>query len=471
MRKTWIGVVLLIVLTGSLAWAEDMPRVATYTLDVTYVAGESTLEARADVSMEKATVVSQHLTFYLHGELWVDEVRADGEPVEVTQELVFYPSDYSSVARRWRIELPGDEIPKVVSIRYSGKLNPSVARAPSNYMRVDTDGVFLRSYPYSVWFPVFLEAGQDTYPVDVDATIRTPQEFMAVVTGERLGEKVEEGFRVSHWRAVHDDLFNIQLTVREFELLQDGGFHLYFLRDEVSRANAARILEFTAKLEKFYRANYAEGDEGAQLHVVQMPRFGDISSGNMVGISDAVWRDFDPASYSGRTLAHELVHPYVQMPLPSSSNMYALVIEGFPSYFYLPAMGEILGEDFYRQMMTQTEDLYLERRRTGLDRRGRPLPVEKPILALTAEDISNYKDRFVLNDRTRLFCNWLRNRMGVETFKKFTLELFAQESLDPSRLIAIIETNLPGSSEDVNLWLGTTDFPERFRLHRSTSGG
>jgi hypothetical protein len=286
-----------------------------------------------------------------------------------------------------------------------------------------------------------------------------------------LGEKVEEGFRVSHWRAVHDDLFNVQLTVREFELLQDGGFHLYCLRDEVSRANAARILEFTAKLEKFYRANYIDREEGAQLHVVQMPRFGDISSGNMVGISDAVWRDFDPASYSGRTLAHELVHPYVQSPLPSSSKMYALVIEGFPSYFYLPAMGEILGEDFYRQMMTQTEDLYLERRRTGLDRRGRPLPVEKPILALTAEDISTYKDRFVLNDRTRLFCNWLRTRMGVETFKKFTLELFAQDSLDPSRLIAIIETYLPDSSEDVNLWLRTTDFPERFRLHRSTSGG
>ena len=469
MRKMWIAVVLLVASGGMLAEAEEMPRVTAYALDVTYVEQESILEARADVSFEKATASSPYLSFYLHGELWVDEVTADGEPLEVTQELVFYPSDYSSVARRWRIELPSAKIPKVLSIRYSGKMNPSVARAPSNYMRVDKDGVFLRSYPYSVWFPVFLQADQDTYPVDVEATIRTPQEFMAVVTGERLGEKVEEGFRVSHWRALHDDLFNIQLTVREFELLQDGGFHLYFLRDEVSRANAARILEFTAKLEKFYRANYIDREEGAQLHVVQMPHFGDISSGNMVGISDAVWRDFDPASYSGRTLAHELVHPYVQIPLPSSSEMYALVIEGFPSYFYLPAMGEILGEDFYRQMMMQTEDLYLERRRTGLDRRGRPLPVEKPILALTAEDISTYKDRFVLNDRVRLFCNWLRTRMGVERFKKFTLELFAQDSLDPSRLIAIIETYLPGSSEDVNLWLRSTDFPERFRLHRSAS--
>jgi hypothetical protein len=49
------------------------------------------------------------------------------------------------------------------------------------------------------------------------------------------------------------------------------------------------------------------------------------------------------------------------------------------------------------------------------------------------------------------------------------LELFAQESIDPGRLVTIIETYLPGSSDDVDVWLRTTDFPERFRLRRSAS--
>ena len=222
-----------------------------------------------------------------------------------------------------------------------------------------------------------------------------------------------------------------------------------------------------SKLEEFFRANYASGGEGGQLHVVQMPRYGDISSGNMVGISDRGWRGFESASYSGRTLAHELVHAYVKIPLPRDSELYALVVEGFPSFFHLPAMAAIVGDEYCRQILTRTEDGYLERRRTGLDRRGRALPPEKPLLELTADEIGTYKDRFVLDDRARLFCNWLRSQMGEERFGEFTLELFSQKSLDADRLVEIVETYLPDSADDVNRWLRTEDFPEHFRLDRT----
>ncbi|MDH3813859.1 MAG: hypothetical protein OEV48_05205 [Acidobacteriota bacterium] len=463
-KNVGVFVALLTGLGGMAAQAEEMPRVASYTIDVTYVAEEPGIEARTDITFVEGSVTPQILTFFLHGELRVDEVRFDGEPVEVTEELVLYPSDYSGVARRTEIEMAGREIPKKLSIHYSGKLNPSAARSPSNYMRVDEDGVFLRSYLYSVWFPVFLEAKQDTYPVDLDVTIRTPEEFRAVATGERSGEKVEEGIRVSRWRSLQDDIFNLQLTARPFELQRVGDIHLYFLGDAESRASAGAILEFSAKLEEFFRANYAGGGEGGQLHVVQMPRYGDISSGNMVGISDRGWRGFESASYPGRTLAHELVHAYVQIPLPRDNELYALVIEGFPSYFHLPAMAAIVGDEYYRQILTRTEDGYLERRRTGLDRRGRTLPPEKPLLDLTVDDISTYKDRFVLNDRARLFCNWLRSQMGVERFGDFTRKLFSQKSLDADHLVEIVETYLPDSADDVNRWLRTEDFPEHFRL-------
>jgi hypothetical protein len=469
MKKDLIVVLLMLGLSGLNVQAEDMPRVAGYTLDVIYVEQAPGIEAQADVTFAEPSFSSPRLIFYLHGELRVDEVKADGKQVDVDHDLVFYSSDYSSVARRFRIELPGGKLPKKLSIRYSGKLNPSVARSPSNYMRVDKDGVFLRSYPYSVWFPVFLETTEDTPRVNVEATIRTPREFAAVVTGERLGEEVADGMRISRWRSLQDDIFNIQLTVREFELMRQGGFHLYFLRDDASRATAGEILEFSTKLEEYFRANYADRSEGAQLHVVQMPRYGDISSGNMVGISDRVWRDFEPSSYSGRTLAHELVHPFVRISLPRSSELYALVVEGFPSFFHLPAMAEILGEDYYQQILTRTEDGYLERRRTGLDRRGRRLPVEKPLLALTAEDISTYKDRFVLNDRARLFFNWLRTTMDLEGYREFTRELFSSQSLDADGLVAMIEAYLPGTADDVHRWLRTTDYPEHFRVARDIS--
>jgi hypothetical protein len=145
MKKTSIGVALMLGLSGLYVQAQDMPRVAGYTLDATYVDQEPGIEALADVTFAEASFSSPQLAFYLHGELRVDEVKVDGKQVDVDHDLVFYPSDYSSVARRFRIELPGGKLPKKLSIRYSGKLNPSVARSPSNYMRVDREGVFLRS--------------------------------------------------------------------------------------------------------------------------------------------------------------------------------------------------------------------------------------------------------------------------------------------------------------------------------------
>ena len=112
---------------------------------------------------------------------------------------------------------------------------------------------------------------------------------------------------------------------------------------------------------------------------------------------------------------------------------------------------------------------YLERRRTGLDRRGNQLPAEKPLLMLTADEISDYKDRFVLNDRALLFFDWMRTRMGTARFNQFTRELFSLESLDSDRLVSIIEAHLPDSRDDTALWLRKTEFPERFRTAHVTA--
>ena len=470
MKSCLAATVVLTIAGFAAAGGGEMPTVAKYSIDLAYRAEDPGIEALADVTFVEGSAVPSELVFYLHGELSIDEVTVDGESIDVEQDLVWYPSDYAGVARRSRIDMAGRKMPRRLSIRYSGKLNPSVARAPSNYMRVDPDGIFLRSYGYSLWFPTFLEADRDTYAVEAEITVRTPASLMAVVTGERLEDTVEGNLRVSRWRAA-DDIFNIQLTARPFRLIQEGGFHLYSLRDAESVATAAEILSFTSKLQEFFRENYSDGGGGGQLHVVQMPRFGDISSGNMVGISDRIWRGFDPASYSGRTLAHELVHPFVHLHLPRRSEFYAFVIEGFPSYFHLPAMASILGGDFYRDSIVRIQGAYLERRETGLDRRGNPLPEERPLLELTAADIPNFKDRFVLADRGLLFFNWLRERIGTDDFAAFTKELFALETLDFENFAALIQSHLPGSKDDVDLWLRTTEFPARFRLEAQNPRG
>jgi hypothetical protein len=200
---------------------------------------------------------------------------------------------------------------------------------------------------------------------------------------------------------------------------------------------------------------------------MQMPRFGDISSDNVAGISSDKWHNFDRETHSQTTLAHELVHPFVHVPVEMSDPIYAMVVEGFPSYFHLPALGELLGEGFYADFLKSSEAGYLRRRNAGKEKRSRSHPPEKPIYEITPDEIGTYKDRFVLCDRVLLFLDYLRVKMGDERFFEFTSELFQHDSLDRADFECVVLEHLPGAGEDLRLWLETTEYPERLRIPRS----
>ena len=122
-----------------------------------------------------------------------------------------------------------------------------------------------------------------------------------------------------------------------------------------------------------------------------------------------------------------------------------------------------MGEQWYQEYMQNVEDAYVNKRETGRSRRGRALPPEKPILEISTAEISTYKDTFVLNDRVRLFFDYLRNRLGKEGFFRLTSNLLNHDLLDYETLVADIEMFLPNSSDVVYRWLKTTEFPEDYR--------
>jgi hypothetical protein len=116
--------------------------------------------------------------------------------------------------------------------------------------------------------------------------------------------------------------------------------------------------------------------------------------------------------------------------IPRSDPLYALIVEGFPSFFHYPAL-----------------------------RRGRPLPKEKPIPRITADEIGTYKDKFILSDRTPLFLDELRNQMGEGGFEKFTRELFAKSAVDDPAFRTLVLGYLPGFEKELTIWFDTTELP------------
>ncbi|MBD3170277.1 MAG: hypothetical protein GF307_12395 [candidate division Zixibacteria bacterium] len=441
------------------------PIAGSYEIDAVFYPEKSVMKAAAVVNAH--TDQSDSIIFFLHGELNIDSLFVNGVKTEFASSKEYTYYNYSLVVNRTAFSHPANNAGELeLTVYYSGYFNPSRARSPSDYMRIDPDdGVLLRSFPYSIWFPVFQHGTVESYPVDFTrVSITTPKEFRALFSGEMISEEVKGDERVSVWQAMGLDYSNAQCTARKYEVLSGEGIYVYHLRNDSSRAHARDILTLAKNINNDYAENYGEPADKNTLYIMEMPKYGDISSANVTGISSEAWYNFDKATWPKILIAHELVHPYVQINLPPSNPFYAFAIEGFPSYFHLPALGKYVGDGWYEKRMLQIEKSYLAKREKGIGRRGRPLPPEAPILSLSVDNIASYKDTFVLNDRVVLFFDYLMRKTGEERFMQFSKELFARDDLDYDIFEALVLKYAPDIKDELAVWLKSTEYPAEFRL-------
>ncbi|MBN2380616.1 hypothetical protein JXM67_12515 [candidate division WOR-3 bacterium] len=438
-------------------------KVDAYELEVTFEPERSYMEGKAVV--ELTGEMDKELVFYLHGELQVDSVDSDLKLTGIKQERVFCKGEYSLIATKVTLGIEDSCESEPIEIYYSGFFNPSCARALSDYMGIMPGEVLLRSFGYSLWFPVFLADDQDGYKTDFrKVTINTPAGLTSVFVGDKLDEYVEDGCKVTQWQALDTDLLDAQCTAREYELKSGDNCFVYHLRDQKSAENAGKVLEFAGKISALFADHYRPEADRKSLHVLEMPQYGDISSGNVIGINEDSWMMFTDDRNSQFLIAHELVHSYVRIDVSKTNPLAALVVEGFPSFFFLPVLADMWGEDWYNDYMERIEKYYLGIKETGKTPRGWPVPDEKAILELTYEDIGRYKDCFILSDKVLLFFNYLRKSMEAERFYEFSKRLFELEDIDYVKFEGLILEYLPGAESDLDIWLNQTKYPERFRL-------
>lgn len=464
-----------LVLPG-IVWSEDLAsqlRVDRYEIDATFAPQNGSMEAACTIrfdptslpepSESPSTDAPASVVFYLHDQLSIDSLQVGGRTASFQIKSVDYRHSYTTKANRVTVSLtPEHDLREGMVVSYSGVFTPSAARSPSDYMRIDSDGVLLRAYGYSLWFPVFLDSGDNSYRVSFPkVVIRVPDPFVPVFVGNRVREEIQGGRRVSEWRAGAVDLYAVQLTARRFHVTSRDGVFLYHDGSAASQQAGKQITAYAKDLNRLFSTHYNPSRGFDQIHVMQMPKFGDISSGNVIGMTD--WNGFGSDEWSKRVLAHEFVHPFVQVPTDRSDKLFAFVIEGFPSYFHLPVLAELDGEASYEAYLARMEQSYLKKRRTGKGWRDRVLPPEKALYDLSPGDISIYKDMFVLNDRALLFFDYLRRKSGKQAFFQFTRKLFGRADLNSAVFESLVQDHFGISNEDLRLWLQTTEFPDRFR--------
>ncbi len=458
----------------SILWILILPvcvfgqQVETYIIDVTFFPEDAemwsypvnnTAFMRGETRVKLRTVNTQSIDFYLHGELKIDSIVVDNA-IDYTTEKVLYRRNYSQIALKTTIA--GKDIlqDKEIRIHYSGFMNPSRARSLSDYMRIDKhEGVFLRSFGYSLWFPVFLTDEQESHIANFESvTLNLPTEFKGIVVGDLVEEKENDNRCVAEWRPGPVDIRNIQCTADNYQILSKENLHIYFSNN---KNQAKSILTFTDNMKTFFHQHFRSIEDNSSLYILQMPKYGNISAHNVIGISDAVYTNFEKNISSKLTIAHELVHPFVQTPISQDNPFYALITEGFPSFFHLYGMAMIdTGSDFdIHDYMERIEESYLRKKKTGKTRRGYDLPADKPILKIQPDEIGQYKDRFILSDRVRLFLYDLWQTMGDENFAAFLKELFQLTDIDYDIFEHLVLSYLPDYGEKLTCWLKTIQFP------------
>ncbi|MCA1756251.1 MAG: hypothetical protein LC649_02190, partial [Bacteroidales bacterium] len=202
------------------------------------------------------------------------------------------------------------------------------------------------------------------------------------------------------------------------------------------------------------------------FHIMEMPRYGNISSGNVIGLDTESFQTFPEMTWPKSIIAHELVHPYVQLPLAVNNPFYAFFIEGMPSFFQVYLLSGTLPPDIYNrdEVMHRVERSYIRKRETGTDSRGNKLPEEKALLEIRADEIGWYKDNFVLNDRMWLFMYELWSRMGESGFAGFLGDLLVLDDIDYPLFESIVISRLPGYEERLHAWLRTTTFTDAMMI-------
>jgi hypothetical protein len=416
----------------------SLPEVLSYDLRVS-VWSEG-IPFRVDGTLDIRNPYStplQRLTLYLHPELRLTSASSeDGCPIEIDTQTISHDWSYTkslsahSLVLAEPIEARGT---RSFHLAYEGAFSPCGLRSPSDFMRIDDEGAYLRGLGYSLWFPVsscdeVCEASVFRIQLDV------PLAWRGVAFGNLKQMETSGGRSLSTWETSSPfKHLQAQLFASPFTIFE--GTHLSVFAKEESREGALKLTAFGDRLLDSFASSYGALDGIPHSYLVETCPYGCIASGNVVGLAPEVFRLMEDSAIDFETydlIAHEFVHGYVTPWIDRSSPGAALLLEGFPSYFHVPTVTDILGDDYHEWFFQRAWQSYRRGLKQQADmRRSTSVLIDKPLLGIGINEIPQYKDAFLLSDKLPIVLDQLRRRVGAAAFLSASKEFFAEGRRKP----------------------------------------
>ena len=330
-------------------------------------------------------------------------------------------------------------------------------------MRIDREGAYLRGLGYSLWFPVTVQDGYDLashFRIQLDV----PSEWEGVAFGDRE-RVVQSGQRnISWWRTLSKfKLLQAQLIASPLDISEGSNLSVFALPE--NSTSSSRLIEFGDRLLHFFNSNYGSNAKASRAYIVETCPYGCIASGNVIGLSTEVIQsvgsgDIDFETYD--LIAHELVHGFVTPLIDRNAPGAALLLEGFPSYFHVPAVTDALGSSYYEWFFRRAWLSYQDGTRLQTqDSKNMAIPIDKPLLEIRIDEIPHYKDRFLLSDRVPILLNRLRQIVGAPAFFEACKEFFLFASTHHVTIADFFNTLEVHSQKDLSgfcaRWFSSTE--------------
>ena len=375
------------------------------------------------------------ICFFLHHELNVDNVYdKDRKQLKFTQRKEYYSLNYSLEANKVCVRLPqklarGDTLR--LNVFYQGKFSQYPVRSVVDFMRFKSDGLFLRGPGHSAWFPTTAIAPEDMNGLArFDVEVQVPLDWKAICEGELSSSRNPKASfeRAVPFRWVTEERIPISSAVLLASNYDTLSAHVgrqklscwYFRSPEDSRASA-KLFEVTKEQLGFFVKNYGDFEGSSsppRFTLVEMPIYGDFSSGTIMGISTGRVREADSPQKRAELaslIASKMVRKFTVPAVDSSAPGAAFLLESIPSYAYVPAIEATFGKQFVLESSGSIMQRYLAGRKRAES--GKPgFPPEKPLAEVSVSEIPRYKDTFLLEDRGAFVLHMLRKLVGDENF-------------------------------------------------------
>ena len=459
--------------------------VLSYDMTITLSDPRSPLSATAVLELQNVSeeALSQ-VTLYLHPELRVERVLdMKGNTCRTERILTDAAYSYTGTISRLKVVL-ADPVPSQgttqIGVQYAGKFSPSSARSPSDYMRIDTSGTFLRGAGYSYWFPA-----SSCGPEGIDDAawfhirLNAPEEWNPLLFAELIQETTQDGRTISVWQTPEPwPLLFSHLAATDWIIIESKSVRVYCYSDSRSRRAGEAYAGFISRLMPIFDQHFGEGLARLPVLLGQMCEYGGIACGNVVGLpADRFIEVLDVRRHEEilTLLAHELVHRYVIPMIDPSARGAALLLEAFPSYFHSIGLESVLGACFRERFLLDAWDSY-DAGSSSRDEVSTPHGLrDMALLDLTLDDIPRYKDTFLLSDKAILVLDQIRRLLGDDVFLGGVGEFLASHRRRPATFEVFVSTLENHSATDlsgfVSRWVDSTErLPDKWRPQAEPEG-